>query len=209
MSFAWSMVDEPRCTGPRLDVGLWGPGLAPRSAFACRPKDRTTSSVATARVATRQRSTRMANTIGRQVSGRQRCGNDNNKGSEGHRRQQLRQLQMPNGSITLGDVAARASHFEVACSRCERRERYHLARLVAALGADFRMTDLGSELANCPRRERRRYMSGATSISQDLVNRSWTATATTYPSCTALASDTSVRDRERLQSLTGWKRSLF
>jgi hypothetical protein len=55
---------------------------------------------------------------------------------------------MMNGSITLADLAARASHLEVACSRCERRGRYQLARLVATLGADFRMTDL----ASCPRR---------------------------------------------------------
>jgi hypothetical protein len=57
-----------------------------------------------------------------------------------------------NGTLTLGDVAARASHLEVACSRCDRHGRYQLARLVAALGADFRLTDLGSEIANCPRR---------------------------------------------------------
>jgi hypothetical protein len=73
-----------------------------------------------------------------------------------------------NGSITLADVAARASHLEVACSRCDRRGRYQLARLAEALGADFRMTDLGSELANCPRRTAA-VTSGATSISQDLL----------------------------------------
>jgi hypothetical protein len=59
---------------------------------------------------------------------------------------------MMNGSITLADVAARASHLEVACTRCGRRGRYQLTRLVEALGADFRITDLGSELENCPRR---------------------------------------------------------
>lgn len=56
------------------------------------------------------------------------------------------------GAVALGDVAARASHIEIACSRCERRGRYRLARLVARLGPDFAMTDLGDELANCPRR---------------------------------------------------------
>ena len=59
---------------------------------------------------------------------------------------------MTNGSINLGDVAARASHIDVASSRCERRGRYQLARLVHTLGADFPMTDLGAELANCPHR---------------------------------------------------------
>lgn len=56
------------------------------------------------------------------------------------------------GSVTIGEVAARASHIEVACTRCERRGRYRLTRLIAAHGEDFRVTDLGAELAACPRR---------------------------------------------------------
>ena len=59
---------------------------------------------------------------------------------------------MANGSVSLGDVATRATHIEVACSRCERRGRYRLSRLVARFGEHFAMTDLGSELADCPRR---------------------------------------------------------
>ena len=59
---------------------------------------------------------------------------------------------MANGSVALGDVAARASHIEVACSRCDRKGRYLLARLVQTYGPDFPMTALGGELANCPRR---------------------------------------------------------
>lgn len=59
---------------------------------------------------------------------------------------------MTNGSVSLSEVAKRATHVEVACSRCERRGRYRLSRLVARLGEDFPMTDLGSELADCPRR---------------------------------------------------------
>ncbi len=57
-----------------------------------------------------------------------------------------------NGSVILGEVAARASHIEIACSRCERKGRYRVAKLVARLGADFSITDLGAELADCPRR---------------------------------------------------------
>ena len=56
------------------------------------------------------------------------------------------------GSVALADVAARATHLDVECSRCSRRGRYQLARLVEQLGADFPMTDLGAELANCPNR---------------------------------------------------------
>jgi hypothetical protein len=60
---------------------------------------------------------------------------------------------MTNGSVSLGAVAARATHIEVACSRCDRRGKYLLARLVDALGPEFPVTDLGAELASCPRRE--------------------------------------------------------
>lgn len=59
---------------------------------------------------------------------------------------------MANGSVTLGEVAARTSHIEVACTRCERRGHYRLSRLIATHGADFRMTDLGGELADCTKR---------------------------------------------------------
>ncbi|MET3234325.1 UNVERIFIED_ORG: hypothetical protein ABIC54_006546 [Burkholderia sp. 1263] len=56
------------------------------------------------------------------------------------------------GAVTLGEVAAKATHIDIACSRCDRRGRYALVRLVATHGPDFAMTDLGNELANCPRR---------------------------------------------------------
>ncbi|MNT71286.1 hypothetical protein DAMDJJ_08635 [Cupriavidus necator] len=45
-----------------------------------------------------------------------------------------------------------ASHIEVACTRCERRGRYRLSKLIASYGEDFPMTDLGAEIAACPRR---------------------------------------------------------
>ncbi|MBC8638301.1 hypothetical protein IAG25_15885 [Caballeronia sp. EK] len=56
------------------------------------------------------------------------------------------------GSVTLGKVAARVTHIEVVCTRCERRGRYRLSRLVATHGDDFSMTDLGAVLADCPKR---------------------------------------------------------
>lgn len=59
---------------------------------------------------------------------------------------------MRKGSVSLGEVAARASHISIACSRCDRKGRYRASRLVAEYGADFAMTDLGAELAVCPRR---------------------------------------------------------
>lgn len=59
---------------------------------------------------------------------------------------------MASGSNTLGEVAARTTHIEVACSRCQRRGRYRLSKLVASLGEDFPMTDLGSEIVDCLKR---------------------------------------------------------
>jgi hypothetical protein len=56
------------------------------------------------------------------------------------------------GSVALADVAAKATHIDVACSRCDRRGRYRLTRLVEQFGGDYPMTDLGAELANCPNR---------------------------------------------------------
>lgn len=57
-----------------------------------------------------------------------------------------------NGSVLLGELASRTSHIDIECSRCERKGRYRVAKLVARLGEDFPMTDLGAELAGCPRR---------------------------------------------------------
>lgn len=57
-----------------------------------------------------------------------------------------------NGSVLLGELAARATHIDIECSRCGRKGRYRVANLVARLGEDFPMTDLGAELADCPRR---------------------------------------------------------
>jgi hypothetical protein len=59
---------------------------------------------------------------------------------------------MANGSVSLREVAARATHIEIACTRCERRGRYRLSKLVASLGGDFPMTDLGGEITDCPKR---------------------------------------------------------
>ena len=58
------------------------------------------------------------------------------------------------GSYTLSDfqIAGHAS-VEIACSVCERRGVYNLARLLA-VRVDLRMTDYLTEVtANCPRRQ--------------------------------------------------------
>ncbi|WP_081626983.1 hypothetical protein [Bordetella sp. FB-8] len=61
---------------------------------------------------------------------------------------------MANGSITLGAVATRASHIEVACSRCERLGRYRLSKRVASFGENSPMTALGAQITDCSKKNR-------------------------------------------------------
>jgi hypothetical protein len=56
---------------------------------------------------------------------------------------------MSKGSVAVAGVAAHATHLNKECSRCERRGRFLLARLIALYGEDFPMTDLGAEIAAC------------------------------------------------------------
>jgi hypothetical protein len=51
------------------------------------------------------------------------------------------------GSLTLSDI--REPTLAIACQRCGRYGRYNLARLIAAQGADAKLTDLLATLANC------------------------------------------------------------
>ncbi len=56
------------------------------------------------------------------------------------------------GSVTLGEVAARAKKLDIACSRCDRSGHLSLANLLAQYGPEMRMPDLGTVLAaDCPR----------------------------------------------------------
>jgi hypothetical protein len=66
---------------------------------------------------------------------------------------------MSSGAVTpLGQIAGKLAMLEIACTRCERRGRLKVARLIADHGADARLPDLRLVLAgNCPR-------VGATSI---------------------------------------------
>jgi hypothetical protein len=55
---------------------------------------------------------------------------------------------------TLGEIGARAQIPQVACSRCERRERYRLDTLIARHGADAPLRVIVPELtADCPQRD--------------------------------------------------------
>jgi hypothetical protein len=51
------------------------------------------------------------------------------------------------GSLTLSDI--REPTLTIRCERCGRYGRYNVARLIAAWGADAKLTDLLVTLANC------------------------------------------------------------
>jgi hypothetical protein len=51
------------------------------------------------------------------------------------------------GSLTLSDI--REPTLEIGCERCGRHGRYNVARLIAAHGADAKLTELLGTLANC------------------------------------------------------------
>lgn len=59
------------------------------------------------------------------------------------------------GSATLWDVATtRLGWIEVECSRCSRKGRYSLSRLIAERGAEARLTEFLEEItAECPQRQ--------------------------------------------------------
>jgi hypothetical protein len=59
---------------------------------------------------------------------------------------------MASGAVTLGELAGRLAMLEIACSRCERRGRLNVAKLIEQHGADARLPDLRHVLAgDCPR----------------------------------------------------------
>ena len=56
------------------------------------------------------------------------------------------------GAVTLGDVVGKLAMLDVACSKCDRRGRLSVAKLIAEHGADMRLPDLREVLAgDCPR----------------------------------------------------------
>jgi hypothetical protein len=51
------------------------------------------------------------------------------------------------GSLTLSDI--REPTLTIGCERCGRHGRYSVTRLIAAHGADAKLTELLVTLANC------------------------------------------------------------
>ena len=55
---------------------------------------------------------------------------------------------------TLADLQPWVSHLDVACSRCDRRGRLNVAKLIGQHGAGATLRDAVSDInADCPRRD--------------------------------------------------------
>jgi hypothetical protein len=55
------------------------------------------------------------------------------------------------GAVTLGDIAGKLQLLDVACSRCERRGRLSVAKLIERRGASAGLPDLRQTIAgDCP-----------------------------------------------------------
>lgn len=62
------------------------------------------------------------------------------------------------GPITLAQVAAKIGMLDVACSKCERRGRLNIQKLISEYGADIGLPELKDKIAKgCPRLEKSRY----------------------------------------------------
>ena len=58
------------------------------------------------------------------------------------------------GLRSLGEIATRTGMLTVACSRCERRGRYRLDKLIARHGAEVGARVIAPEItADCPHRD--------------------------------------------------------
>ena len=70
----------------------------------------------------------------------------------------------------LGAIATRTSMLQVACSRCERRGRYRLDKLIARYGADAGARVIVPELtADCPQRDSSALMERCDILFPDLL----------------------------------------
>jgi hypothetical protein len=63
------------------------------------------------------------------------------------------------GSLTVGDLVEKnLDYLEVTCTKCPRRGRYSVARLLERHGADAKLTDWKSDItADCPRAKAAKY----------------------------------------------------
>jgi hypothetical protein len=62
-------------------------------------------------------------------------------------------VQRHPGALTFGDLVGRLDVLRVACSKCERRGQYSVARLIERYGADAGMPDWKDAIsADCPLR---------------------------------------------------------
>jgi hypothetical protein len=62
---------------------------------------------------------------------------------------------MPRDALTLADL--RSPTLTIVCEPCGRRGRYNVQRLIAARGADMRLPELKTILANCEKTRSRSF----------------------------------------------------
>lgn len=61
---------------------------------------------------------------------------------------------MRNGAYTLGDLLGRIEFLEIVCSRCPRKGRLKVSRLIADMGSDQVIPSLHHRIApDCPKRQ--------------------------------------------------------
>jgi hypothetical protein len=59
---------------------------------------------------------------------------------------------MPLGSFSLREAAAKLNMIRLTCPKCHRAGQYRVDRLLEEYGPDIAMPDLRHELAQCPHR---------------------------------------------------------
>jgi hypothetical protein len=59
---------------------------------------------------------------------------------------------MPHGSCSLGEAAAKLHMIRLTCPKCHRTGQYRVDRLIEKYGPDIAMPYLRHELAQCPYR---------------------------------------------------------
>ena len=60
--------------------------------------------------------------------------------------------EMPHGSYSLGEAAAKLNMIRLTCPKCHRAGQYSVDKLLERFGPEIAMPDLRHELAQCPHR---------------------------------------------------------
>jgi hypothetical protein len=61
-------------------------------------------------------------------------------------------FEMPHGSYSLGEAAAKLQMVRLSCPKCGRTGQYRVHKLLERYGPEIAMPDLRHQLAQCPHR---------------------------------------------------------